>query len=139
MGKKSARVAKLIEDCQGRDLDAHYIAYFECFNRGLFYEAHEVLEQLWLPERGKPNGAFYQGLIQLAGAFVHLQKNRAQPAVSLLRLAAANLERYPFIHEHLDMRDVRALIDDWLGRLESQGGAGNPLSASNAPHLSLLN
>jgi predicted metal-dependent hydrolase len=137
MGKKSARVAKLIEDCRGRGLDAHYLAYFECFNRGLYYEAHDVLEQLWLPERGGPNGAFYKGLIQLAGAFVHLQKNRAQPAVSLLKLAAANLGKYSSLHERLDLREVRALIGDWLGRLEPGGFTGNPLSAGDAPQLLL--
>ena len=138
MGKKSAEIAKLIEDCQGRDLNAHYLAYFECFNRDLFYEAHDVLEQLWLPERGRPNGAFYQGLIQLAGAFVHLQKNRTKPAASLLRLASANLEKYPSTHKQLDLRDVLALIDDWLRRLESCGFTDNPLLAGDAPRLSFL-
>jgi len=137
MGKKTARVEKLIEDCRGRDLDAHYLAYFECFNQGLFYEAHDVLEQLWLPERGRASGAFYQGLIQLAGAFVHLQKNRTKPAVSLLRLASTNLEKYPSTHKHLDLRDVRALIDGWLEKLESCGFADNPLMAGDAPRLSL--
>ena len=54
MSKKSAMIAALIASCQGRELDAHYLGYFECFNRGLFYEAHDVLEELWLPNR---NGA----------------------------------------------------------------------------------
>ena len=59
---------------QGQVLDAHYLGYFACFNRGWFYEAHDVLEELWLANRTGPNYAFYKGLIQLAGAFVHLQK-----------------------------------------------------------------
>ena len=48
MSKKSAKIAALIESCRGRKLDAHYLGYFECFNRGLFYESHDVLEELWL-------------------------------------------------------------------------------------------
>src|SRR5262249_2959982 len=40
MSKKSAKIATLVASCQGRDLDARYLAYFECFNRGLYYEAH---------------------------------------------------------------------------------------------------
>ena len=67
---KSARIAVMIESLQGRELDARYLGYFECFNRQLFYEAHDVLEDLWLPDRSGPNGNFYKGLIQLAGAFV---------------------------------------------------------------------
>ena len=56
MSRKSAKIAALIEGCRGRDLDAHYLGYFECFNRGLFYEAHDVLEELWLADRHGPNG-----------------------------------------------------------------------------------
>ena len=48
MSNKNAKVAALIDPWRGRDLDARYLAYFDCFNRGLFYEAHEVLEELWL-------------------------------------------------------------------------------------------
>src|SRR5216117_3678649 len=103
MSKKSAMIAALIASCEGRELDAHYLGYFACFNRGLFYEAHDVLEELWLADRKGPNGAFYKGLIQLAGAFVHLQKGRLRPAAALFKLAHANLQRYPDGHERLDV------------------------------------
>src|SRR2546428_12421059 len=75
MSRKSGRIAALIESGQGRDLDAHYLGYFDCFNRGLFYESHEVLEELWLADRRGRNGSFYKGLIPFAGAFVPLQKH----------------------------------------------------------------
>src|SRR5271156_1990851 len=103
MSKKSAKIAALIAGCEGRDLDAHYLGYFECFNRGMYYDAHDVLEKLWLPDRDGPNGAFYKGLIQLAGAFVHLQKNRLRPAAALFKLARANLKKFPDFHEQLDV------------------------------------
>ena len=39
-----------------------------------------VLEHLWLKEgRGAPDYAFYKGLIQLAGGFVHLKLQRSHP------------------------------------------------------------
>ena len=138
MSKKSARIAALIANCQGRELDARYLGYFECFNRGLFYEAHDVLEELWLPNRNGVNGAFYKGLIQLAGAFVHLQKGRLQPAVALLKLAYANLQKYPAIHERLAVNDVLGLIGHWRERLETNCATCNPLSAETAPRLALL-
>jgi Domain of unknown function (DUF309) len=50
-----------IADLQGRDLDAHYLGYFTCFNHGQFYEAHAVLEELWLADRHGPDGNFYKG------------------------------------------------------------------------------
>jgi predicted metal-dependent hydrolase len=141
VSKKSAKIAALIERCRGGDLDAHYLGYFECFNAGLFYEAHDVLEELWLSQRRGPNDAFYKGLIQLAGAFVHLQKHtetrpRLRPAAALFQLARANLLPFAPVHERLDVRHVLGLIDDWLTRLDSGPGV-NPLSAGRAPKLPL--
>src|SRR5271169_5706372 len=108
----------MIESFQGRELDAHYLGYFDCFNRQLFYEAHDVLEDLWLPDRHGADGNFYKGLIQLAGAFVHLQKNRLRPAAALFKLALANLEKYPQVHEHLNLQSTGELIRHWLADLE---------------------
>src|SRR2546423_12627744 len=80
-----------------RALDPRYIGFFECFNSQRYYEAHDVLENLWL-ERRDENYAFFKGLIQIAGAFVHLQKQflrpthpkdgrRLRPAARLFKLA----------------------------------------------------
>ena len=69
----------MVAQHHGRKLDPHYLGYFDCFNRRQFYEAHEVLENLWLNDKHGPNGPFYKGLIQLAGAFVHLQRDHLRP------------------------------------------------------------
>jgi len=127
----------MIESCQGRGLDARYLGYFECFNRQLFYEAHDVLEDLWLLDRRGPNGDFYKGLIQLAGAFVHLQKNRLRPSAALLKLAQANFEKYPPRHEHLNLAAVQLLAGGWLVQLERNAFLVNPLTPKNVPQLAL--
>jgi predicted metal-dependent hydrolase len=139
MSKKSAKIAALIESCRGRELDARYLGYFECFNQALFFEAHDVLEELWLADRHGPNYAFHKGLIQLAGAFVHLQKNRLRPAAALFKLAGANLGKYPALHERLDVARVLVLVERWLHELESNDFNANPLTAANAPRLHLQN
>jgi len=127
----------MIESFRGRELDAHYLGYFDCFNRQLFYEAHDVLEDLWLPDRNGVNGNFYKGLIQLAGAFVHLQKNRLRPAAALFKLAKTNLEKYPREHQRLNLNAVGDLIAKWLADLESAQFEINPLTGKNAPQLAL--
>jgi predicted metal-dependent hydrolase len=137
VSKKSARIAAMIENLQGRDSDAHYLGYFECFNQQLFYDAHDVLEELWLGQRGQGNDLFYKGMIQLAGAFVHLQKNRLKPAGALFRLAQNNISKYPPRHERLDITMVLALIAQWLAELEKGDFAVNPLRSDNAPKLAL--
>lgn len=132
MSHKSGKIATLIAAHRGKGWDAHYLGYFECFNQGLFYEAHDVLEELWLPCRKGPNDLFFKGLIQLTGAFVHFQKDRLRPAGALLRLARSNLRNYPDHYEGIDLPEVLTLIDCWLDRLES---AGNPLERHAKPQL----
>jgi predicted metal-dependent hydrolase len=137
MGRMSADISAIIDRFQGRKLDAHYLAFFECFNRGLFFEAHEVLEKIWLPQRKATNGPFYKGLIQLAGAFVHLQKNRLRPAGSLLELARANLERYSPTHDGLDVKSVLEMIKGRLDQLNEGKFLDNPLK-SRLPRIKLI-
>ena len=142
MSKKSAKIAALIEACRGRDLDAHYLGYFECFNQGLFYEAHDVLEELWLEDPKGPSGNFYKALIQFAGAFVHMQKDsprypRLRPAAALLNLARGYLLPYRPSHGRLDVARVVALAEEWLGDLEQGRFETNPLANKIPPQLKL--
>lgn len=140
VSKKSPRIAALIASCQGRALSAHYLGYFVCFNQQMFYEAHDVLEELWLAQRRGPNDPFYKGLIQFAGAFVHLQKHtaarpRLRPAAALFKLARANLAPFAPAHEQLDVAALLELLDDWLERLEEGRFETNPFEPARAPVL----
>ncbi len=103
-----------------------YLEFFELFNAGRFFEAHEVLEPLWLSVRGAPEARFYQGLIQLAGAFVHFRHGRRQPGLALLRLGRRKLADYPATHLGLDLRRVRRQVDEWL--VKAAHPASPPLS-----------
>ena len=139
MSHKDSKIAALVEPHRGRQLDAHYLAYFDCFNRHLYFEAHEVLEAIWLPERGGSEDRFYKGLIQLAGAFVHVQKQRLGPAGALLRLARTNLSYYPAVHRSLNVSATINLISQWMSRVEAAALGANNLAGweQGAPTLSL--
>lgn len=102
------------------DARAAYHAFFACFNAGRYFEAHEVLEPLWLSVRGRAEARFYQGLIQLAGAFVHLQKGRAEPARALLRRCGEQWEGYPARYAGLDLTRLRGQVADWLAAVEAR-------------------
>jgi len=119
-------------------LDARYQAFFRCFNQALYFEAHEVLEPLWLAQRSDANGLFYKGLIQLAGAFVHVKKHRLQPALRLFKLAQANLARYPATHEELDLVGVQTLINQWLSRLSTDANHRDGVGLGVPPVLHLI-
>ena len=141
VSKKSEKVAGIIDAFRGRRHDAHYLAYFECFNTGLYYEAHDVLEELWLADKTGPAGNFYKGLIQFAGAFVHLQRHgprqRLRPAARLFGIARANLGRYPATFNDLKVSEVLQIIDDWVRELEKRAFETNPLTQLSTPKLRL--
>jgi predicted metal-dependent hydrolase len=134
---KSRKIAGLIESFETGEFDPHYLGFFDCFNRQLFFEAHEVLEELWLGQRGRPKDLFYKGLIQLAGAFVHVQKRRRQPALALLKLARANLVRFPTPFDGLELLEVLQLIDSWSGCLEAHPHLDKNLAPNPWPRLEI--
>jgi predicted metal-dependent hydrolase len=109
----------------------------DCFNRQLFFEAHDVLEPLWLSQRHEARGPLYKGLIQLAGAFVHLQRGRPQPAAALFRLAGANLGQFPATVGRWDVEAARAAAREWLERLEAAPSNVSLLDAAPPPELRL--
>ena len=123
--------------------DPRYAAYFVCFHRADYYEAHDVLEDLWLETRGSDR-AFYKGLIQLAGAFVHLRRQRERPwhpkdgrrtapAARLLALAESNLRAFGPLHLGLDVPAVLELAAATRERIGP--GGTNPWDPSLPPRL----
>jgi predicted metal-dependent hydrolase len=140
MSHKSPKIAALLAEIEDDGVHArHYLGYFACFNRQLYYEAHDVLEELWLPLRGTPQARFYQGLIQVAGGFVHLQKNRIAPAARLFALALTNFESYPAHHAGIDLDAIRRLCRGQRQTILDSGGTINPWSTERAPQLDLPN
>lgn len=122
-----------------------YAGYFTCFNRGEYYEAHDVLEHLWLRCEGADE-PFYKGLIQLAGGFVHLRKHfehpghpkhgrRLAPASRLFDLAAGNLAPFAPRHLRLDVEAALALARGTAEKLRGNAFTENPWRPANAPTL----
>lgn len=137
MTHKSGAVAARASRFAGRPFDARYLCFFDSFNQQRFHEAHDVLEDLWLEERRGPQGAFFRGLIQLAGAFVLLQKGRLRPADVLFERALSKLHEYPARHESADLAAARALIASWRGALARSDFGVNPLQVLPPPALAM--
>src|ERR1017187_8590216 len=65
----------------------------DLFNRREFFECHEVLEEIWTPERG-PRRLFLQALIHFAVAFYHNQRKNPIGATKQLRKGLRKLAAY---------------------------------------------
>ena len=136
-------------DPEQRDIVKHpfYRAFFHCWNEKRYYEAHDVLEQLWLKTKS-PDADYFKGLIQAAGAFVHLQKRfehplhakhgrRLPPAVRLFRLAESNLSRFGPRHHGLDVAALCQLLRAYADQIVASDYQTNPWSPETAPKLKL--
>lgn len=147
--KKSQRIARLVatlDSARGSTFDPRYAGYFTCFNAGEYYEAHDVLEDLWLEDRTHADASFYKGLIQLAGAFVHLKKQHARPdhpkdggrlapAARLFTLARRNLLPFSPHHRHLDVASVVKLCERWGAGLADSKFLANPWNPAHLPQI----
>jgi uncharacterized protein len=138
MSHKSPRIDALLARVEEKPgFQRHYVGFFHCFNARLYYEAHDVLEAVWLPIRRTPPANFYKGLIQMAGAFVHLQKQRLGPAARLFALALANFEAYPARHAGIDLDAIRQVCRDHRHAIVDSGETVNPWTQETAPQLAL--
>ena len=153
---KGERISRFVESLEGNSppssgdgIAAHpyYRAFFRCWNDQRYYEAHDVLEQVWLHDPVTPEDAqYFKGLIQAAGAFVHLQKHfehpthpkhgrRLGPAVRLFRLAEKNLAPFGEGRHALDLVRFREILSRYRGVVESSGK--NPWRPESAPKVEL--
>ena len=138
MTHKSPKIAALLAQFEELPrFDRHYVGFFRCFNAQHYYEAHDVLEEIWLPIRGTPQAKFYQGLIQMAGGFVHLQKQRLGPAERLFALALVNFVSYPNCHEGVDLDDIRKVCREYREAIIESEEKINPWSKDRPPQLAL--
>ncbi|PYK24016.1 MAG: hypothetical protein DME59_15030 [Verrucomicrobia bacterium] len=151
---KRERISQWLAEATGEDLQSDqgdvekhpcYRAFFRCWNEQRYYKAHDVLEQLWLKtESGEAD--FFKGLIQAAGAFVHLQKRfehpshakhsrRLPPAVRLFRLAQRNLANFAPWHHGLDVAALCHLLGRYADEIVASDYKANPWSPDTAPKL----
>ena len=127
----------------------YYRAFFHCWNEHHYYEAHDVLEQVWLDKTiSREDAQYFKGLIQAAGAFVHLQKQfehpthpkhgrRLGPAVRLFQLAEKNLAGLGRRRHGFNLVQFREMLARHTQIIVESGHKINPWSPENAPQLKL--
>lgn len=96
-----------------------------CFHSGLFFEAHEHWESVWLAAE-EPEKTFLQGLIQVAASFHHWRRGNCVGAASLLRSALRRLDLYPEVFSGVMVAPLRRTIRLWLEALEAVPQASLP-------------
>lgn len=99
----------------------------DLFNRTRFFDAHEVLEDVWraLPD-ASPAKKHVQGLVQLAVAFHHESRGNLHGARSVLDRSLRNLTGAELSFPALDLGQLRHDMGDWQKHMA--GAAPRPPS-----------
>lgn len=90
----------------------------DLFNRGHFFDAHEILEDVWRASpRDRPLRRHLQGMVQLAVAFHHVSTGNHLGASSVLHRALRNLTGADRSFPDLDLIRLRADLSLWQSHL----------------------
>jgi len=93
----------------------------DCFNRGAFYDAHEVWEDVWRSNVPEPR-TLLQGLIQVAaGMHQILDLHRKVGPRNTLAKAAGHLEPYAPAALGLDVAGLLTSVGRWREWLAAGG------------------
>jgi uncharacterized protein len=90
----------------------------ELFNHGEFWESHEAWEEIWQDDN-RDERIYYQGLIQVAAAFVHHGKRNLRGMRKLLHEGMSKLEPFRPFHEGLDLDRFLGELARWRDALDA--------------------
>jgi dTDP-4-amino-4,6-dideoxygalactose transaminase len=88
----------------------------ELFNAGSFFDAHEVLEDVWRELQGKDK-EFLQALIQAAVGLHHHSTGNLTGARSLLARSSRKLADYPSVYCGIALDNLRCALEEWIEAL----------------------
>src|SRR4051794_7021546 len=89
------------------------------FNRGHFFEAHELWEEAWNEVVGEEK-RFYQGLVQLAAGYHKLSLAQYSGARKLLERSNQTLSDFPATYSGINLTTLRDGIASTLGELSKK-------------------
>jgi predicted metal-dependent hydrolase len=90
----------------------------ELFNSGQYWEAHEVWEAEWTPDRKGPESGFYKGLIQVAAGCLHYTRLNRRGAVNKWRSGARYLRPYLPAHRGVLLAPLVEAVDGFLEAMD---------------------
>lgn len=112
--------------------DPLYLSGIARFNRGEYFQSHEIWEELWKATDG-PSRLFYKGMIQVAVALHHAGAGNRRGACRLFHRSCHALEAYRPRYLGLDVE--RFLVE--TGRCLRAWATPEGLSHYRAPQIGL--
>lgn len=101
--------------------DRRLAEFVRLFNNKEFFQAHEVLEELWLETHGELRD-FYKGLIQCAVAFLHAARGNPVGATNLYERSKYYLSLYPEECQQIELARLRLESENFFSDFSKKTG-----------------
>lgn len=98
--------AAILEACR-QELSPLAITGLEEFNRREFFQAHESLEEAW-KEDSSPGRELYRGILQVAVAYLQIERGNYRGAMKMFRRARRWLDPLPDACRGVNIAELRA-------------------------------
>jgi len=107
------------------------------FNKGYYWEAHEVWEEVWREQEGDAK-AFAQAFVQIASGYNFLKTFKITTALYLFEKAVTNLHAFEHLHSTVNLNGLREEVENTLGQIrESVINSSDGLKLSHVPVIHL--
>ncbi|MFS0863687.1 DUF309 domain-containing protein [Fredinandcohnia sp. 179-A 10B2 NHS] len=88
-----------------------YYEFFIKFNEGDYYTCHDLLEEIWMTEKGN---LFLKGLLQMTVAIYHYEYGNIKGARLMMEAGKHYLHPYRPFHWGIDLEEVLNFIEKCL-------------------------
>jgi predicted metal-dependent hydrolase len=102
------------------------------FDDGMYWEAHEVWEEVWRMRKGRPDRDFLKGIIQGAAGMWHVTQGNYKGAASVLSRAVEYLEPYRPAKDGIDVERLSAALR------EARDASAAALDGGPAPRIRMI-
>src|ERR671915_130271 len=102
------------------------------FDDGMYWEAHEVWEEVWRMRKGRPDRDFLKGIIQGAAGMWHATQGNYKGAVSVMSRAVEYLEPYRPARDGIDVERLSAALREAVAACQAA------LDGGPAPRLRMI-
>lgn len=118
-----------------RKYPEQYYKFFEQFNKGEYYECHDLLEEIWMEDK---RNKFLQGMLQVAVAIYHFESGNIYGSRALFNSAYKYLQPYRPRSWDLNLEPVIKFIEEALSVLPKEDKISiKEVKATNFPQIHL--